>query len=97
VKTKRILHFVFNERNEHPSSEAELRSYGLLATHQAYGEQTVSRAKNYLSKLAIDQIDEQNLDGYLMTRKIKRREGLKEYILGFRGELENGYLKRRIA
>lgn len=54
------------------------------------------QAKNYLSKLAIDQIDELNIEGYLSTRKIKRREGLNEYIMSFREELESGYLKRRI-
>jgi hypothetical protein len=96
VKTKRVLHFVFNERNEHSINEPELRTYGLLEIHQRYGQDVVSQAKNYISKLAIDQIDEPNLEGYLRTRKIKRMEGLKHYILSFKAELETGYLKRRI-
>lgn len=53
-------------------------------------------AKNYLSRLAIDQIDEANIEGYLLTRKLKKRDGFKEYVLQFKQELCNGFLKRRI-
>ena len=55
-----------------------------------------NQAKNYLSRLAVDQIDEVNIEGYLKTRKLKKVDGFKEYILQFRQELFNGFLKRRI-
>jgi hypothetical protein len=84
IKTKRILHYIFNERNEHVINEAELRTYRLLDLYQLHGPEVFNRAKIYLSKLAIDQIDEQNIDGYLKTRKLKKLGGLKEYILQFR-------------
>ena len=56
----------------------------------------ISQAKNYLSKLAIDQIDESNIEGYMKTRKMKKTEGFTEYILSFRKELLAGYIKRRL-
>jgi hypothetical protein len=46
--------------------------------------------------LAIDQIDRQNIEGYLKSRKLRTKDGFEEYILNFRAELEKGYLKRRI-
>jgi len=47
----------------------------------------ISQAKNYLSKLAIDQIDEANVEGYVKTRKMKKTEAFTEYVLSFRKEL----------
>jgi hypothetical protein len=47
--------------------------------------------------LAIEQIDPQNVEGYLKFRKLKRKDGFGVYILAFKTELENGYLKRRIS
>jgi len=95
VKTKKILHFVFNEKNEHQIKEQELKTYGLLGVYQHYGEEVISQAKNYLSKLAIDQIDESNILGYMKTRKMKKTEGFTEYVMSFRKELLGGYIKRR--
>ena len=36
IKTKKILHFVFNEKNEHSVTEAELKAYGLLDVYHSY-------------------------------------------------------------
>lgn len=95
IKTKKILHSVFNERNEHQSSEAELRVYDFWELYQTYGEKMLNMAKDHLSRIAIEQINETSIDCYLLTRKFKKREGFKEYILQFRQELSNGFLKRR--
>jgi hypothetical protein len=84
IKTKRILHYIFNESNEHIINDVELQAYGLWEILQTYGADTFNRAKTFLSKLAIDQIDEENIEGYLKTRKLKRHEGFKEYIIQFR-------------
>ena len=65
--------------------------------YRQHGERTFNRAKIYLSKLAIDQIDQQNIEGYLKTRKMRKVDGFKEYILQFRQELCNGYLRRRFT
>lgn len=95
IKTKKILHFVFNEKNEHQVTEAELKAYGLLEVFQLYEMEVIVKAKNYLSRLAIDQIDEENIENYIKSRKMKKTEGFKEYILNFRKELLNGFIKRR--
>lgn len=57
IKTKKILHFVFNEQNEHRMCEVELRKYGLIAIYHQHGEEIYKKAKCYLSRLAIDQIN----------------------------------------
>ena len=36
VSTKKILHFLLNEKNEHPITEAGLKEYGLLRTYDSY-------------------------------------------------------------
>jgi len=46
--------------------------------------------------LAIYQIDPQNVEGFLKFRKLRSKDGFGEYILAFKTELENGYIKRRI-
>jgi hypothetical protein len=56
----------------------------------------ISQAKNYLSKLAIDQIDEFNIEGFVRTRKMKKTDCFKDYVLSFRKELLAGYIKRRV-
>jgi hypothetical protein len=56
----------------------------------------INEARSYLCKLAIDQIERDNIEGYLRTTRLKCKEGFKDYIIGFRSELETGYLKRRI-
>lgn len=96
VKTKKVLHFVFNEKNEHRIRDSELKSCGLWEVYQKYESSVISQAKNYLSKLAIDQIDESNIQGYVRTRKMKKTECFSEYVLSFRKELLGGYLKRRV-
>lgn len=96
IKTKKILHFVFNEKNEHAVTEAELKNYGLLDVYQLYDMEVISEAKNYLSKLASDQIREESIDIYIKSRKMKKTEGFKEYILNFKKELLGGFIKRRV-
>jgi hypothetical protein len=56
----------------------------LWPIYHAHDEETISQAKTYLSKLAIDQLDDQNIEGYLKTRKLKSKFGFKDYILGFK-------------
>lgn len=56
----------------------------------------IAQAKNYLSKLASDQINEENIQNYIKSRKMKKTEGFKEYILNFKKELEGGFIKRRV-
>lgn len=96
VKTKRILHFIFNEDNEFKVNDEELREYGLFDIYQRHGEQTYNAAKNYLSKLAIDQLDESSITCYVNSTKIRDKLNFNRYMNHFRQELEDGYLKRRL-
>lgn len=96
IRTKRILHFVFNERNEHAVNEPELKTYGMWHILRTFGEEALCDAKNYLAKLAIDQLDHHSIDNYLSTRKLKSKDQFRGYILAFKCELEEGFLKRRI-
>lgn len=45
--------------------------------------------------MAADRIDEVSIENYLVTRKLVKKEGFKEYVLGFKKELKSGCLKRR--
>jgi hypothetical protein len=74
IRTKRILHFVFNERNEHAVNEPELKTYGMWHILKEYGEEALCNAKNYLAKLAIDQLDHHSIDNYLSARKLKSKD-----------------------
>lgn len=96
IKTKKILHSVFNERHESHPNESELRTYDFLDVFVEFGEAVFREAKAYLSRLAVEQITPKAIDDYLLTRKLIKREGFKEYLLEFRQELVNGFLKRRI-
>ena len=64
--------------------------------YQKYCKEDIALAKTYLSKLAIDQIDEEAIEEFIKTRKMKKTLGFKEYVLSFRNELLGGYLKRRV-
>ena len=52
-KTRKILHFLFNENNEHKIKEKDLHAYGLWKIYEEHGSRVISKAKNYLSELAI--------------------------------------------
>jgi hypothetical protein len=49
-----------------------------------FGDVVFREAKGYLSRLAVEQINGQNIDEYLKTRKLIKRDGFKEYLLEFR-------------
>lgn len=42
-------------------NDSELKTYGLFGIYQRFGEETVAQARTVLSKLAIDQLDRQNI------------------------------------
>jgi hypothetical protein len=47
--------------------------------------------------MAIDQINEENVNDYLETRRIKNAEKFKKYLWVFRKELKDGFLKKRFT
>jgi hypothetical protein len=46
-----------------------------------FGDSIFREAKAYLSRLVVEQINSQNIDDYLKTRKLIKRDGFKEYLL----------------
>ena len=71
--------------------------YGLLEAYQGHDCATIARAKAFLSKLAIDQINATSVEGYVKTRKLRKTEGFIAYVLNFRKELLSGFIKRRFS
>jgi hypothetical protein len=61
VSTKKILHYLLGERNEHPITEGGLKEYGLHKIYEAYGERTVREARAYLASETLRQIREGRL------------------------------------
>lgn len=37
VKTKKILHYVFNDKNEHPIKDEDLKAYDFWEIYSIYG------------------------------------------------------------
>lgn len=79
-ETKKILYFVFNEQNEYEVSQEELRSYGFEEVYRDYSTQEISLAKSLMTQLALEQLNEESIDRYLSTRRIKDPAKFKRYI-----------------
>ena len=95
--TKKIFHFIFNEFNEYRIRPADLQEFGFEDIYSQCGPQLLGEARRQLTGLAVEQMDEENIDGYLETRRIKSAPKFKKYLLLFRQELEDGFLKKRFT
>lgn len=96
VSTKKILHYLLGEKNEHPITEAGLKEYGLHKIYEAYGERTLREARAYLAVEALRQIREGRLEVYIAAKKLKDKDKFRRYVQIFVEELENGYLRKRL-
>lgn len=96
VSTKKILHYLLGERNEHPITEAGLKEYGLLKIYENYGENTMREARAYLASETLRQIREGRLEVYISAKKLKDKDKFRRYVQIFVEELENGYLRKRL-
>lgn len=94
---KKIFHFLFNEFNEYRIRPADLRVFGLEEIYAECPAQVLAEARTLLTSLAVEQMDEENIDSYLETRRIKSPLKFKKYMLLFRQELEEGFLKKRFT
>lgn len=57
----------------------------------------LAEAKSYLTNVAVSQLNDQNIDNYLATRRIKNPLKFKRYLLLFKNELLDGFLKKRFT
>lgn len=94
--TKKILHFLLGEQNEHKVTEGGLKEYGLLKVYEEYGEEVMREARNYLGKETLRQIQEGKLEEYIEAKKLKDKEKFRRYVGIFVEELEQGFLRKRL-
>lgn len=80
ISTKKILHFLLGEKNEHPISEEGLKECGLLKVYEAYPEKTMKEARSYLANESLRQIEEGKLEDYINSKKLKDKERFKRYV-----------------
>jgi hypothetical protein len=95
--TKKILHFVFNEFNEYRIKEEELRAFGFEDIYTQCPRPLLAEAKTSLTQLVLQQLGDENVDAYLETRRIKNQAKFKRYLVTFRKELQDGFLKKRFT
>jgi hypothetical protein len=96
-ETKKILYFVFNEQNEYEVNHDELASSGFQEIYREYTTDQISLAKSLMTQLALEQLNEESVDRYLSTRRIKDPIKFKRYIQLFLQELEEGFIKKRFS
>ena len=71
VSTKKVLHFLLGEKNEHPITDHNLKEYGLLKIYDAYDRETMREARIFLQMEALRQIREGRLNDYIEGKKLK--------------------------
>lgn len=96
ISTKKVLHYLLGEKNEHKITEQGIKEYGLQKIYEAYGEKIVQEGKKYLAAETLRQIREGKLESYINAKKLKDKEKFRKYVNIFVEELENGYLRKRL-
>jgi hypothetical protein len=72
----------------------------VLGFEQIYSEcsrETLGEAKTFLTELVVRQMSDDGIDAYLETRRIKNQLKFKRYLITFRKELQDGFLKKRFT
>jgi hypothetical protein len=49
VSTKKVLHYIFGERNEHKITEGGLKECGFHKVYEEYGDKVMKEARNFLA------------------------------------------------
>jgi hypothetical protein len=71
VSTKKILHYLLGEKNEHRITEQGIKEYGLQKIYEAYGERLVQEARRFLASETLRQIQDGKLESYITAKKLK--------------------------
>lgn len=95
--SKKLLHFIFNDYNEYPIQPAELRRLGFEEIYRAASREELGAAKELLTRVGVAQLREERVEEYLEGRRIKNPAKFKRYVLLFRRELEEGFIKKRFT
>ena len=80
VSTKKVLHFLLGEKNEHRITEAGLKEYSLHKTYDAYDSETMLEARLYLQREVLRQIAAGRLEEYINAKKLKDKPKFKKYV-----------------
>ena len=87
VSTKKILHYLLGERNQHKITEDGIKQYGLQKIFETHGERLMREARIYLARETLRQIKGGKLDDYITAKKLKDKEKFKKYVDIFVEEL----------
>lgn len=96
VSTKKVLHYLLGEKNEHRITEQGLKECGFQKIYEAHDEETLRQARVYLANETLRQIHEGRLNDYINAKKLKNKDKFKKYAAIFVEELESGYLRKRL-
>lgn len=56
ICTKKVLHFLLGDRNEHQITAEDLREFGLTKIYDSFGEKVIREARAFLLKETLRQI-----------------------------------------
>jgi hypothetical protein len=96
TSTKKVLHYLLGERNEHKITEAGLKEFGLSKIYEEAGDSLAAEARKYLASETMRQIEEGKLEAYIEAKKLKDKSKFKKYVQIFVEELEQGFLRKRL-
>jgi hypothetical protein len=95
--SKKLLHFIFNDYNEYQIEAAELKRLGFEDIYRAASRAELGAAKGFLTQVGLAQLREERVEEYLEGRRIKNAGKFKRYVMLFRKELEEGFIKKRFT
>jgi len=79
VATKKVLHYLLGEKNEHRITEQGIKECGLHKIYEAHDEDTLRQARIYLANETLRQIREGKLHEFINAKKLKNKEKFKKY------------------
>ena len=94
--TKKTLHFLMGQKNEHPITDANLKECHLYHLYHQKGEDTMRKAREFLTALVLEQVRGGCIEAYLADKKMKDKEMFKKYVGMFLEELEEGVIRKRL-
>lgn len=72
ICTKKVLHFLLGDRNEHQITNEDLRQFGFAKIYDSCGDKVVREARRFMLEEVLRQIKEENvLEQYFEHKKIK--------------------------
>ena len=80
VSTKKVLHYLLGEKNEHKITEQGLKECHLLKIYEAHDEETLRQARIFLGNECLRQIKSGRLNDYINAKKLKSKDKFRKYV-----------------